>query len=132
MSTREVSAVVFHDIHGRILSIRKTDTPHFMLPNGDISSGESSATAACRVTYETIRATINTDRLLPVGVFVSPSANDEDDTIRAHVFAYPESISVAHPSTEISELAWVNPAAPGVPLAPLLREQVFAHLLKNY
>lgn len=129
MSTREVSAVVFHDIHGRILSIRKTDTPQFVLPNGTIESEEAAGIAACRVTFETIRATIAASDLVPFGVFISPSANGEDDILHAHVFNYPEAIAVAHPSPEISELAWVNPRAPGVPLAPLLINHVFPRLL---
>ena len=67
-------------------------------------------------------------KLRRLATYISPATNDAPQTVHAHVYVYEEEISVAHPDKEISELAWVDPAAPDVDIAPLLKERVFPAL----
>ncbi|ACP32324.1 NUDIX domain-containing protein [Corynebacterium aurimucosum] len=124
----EIVAIVLRDTHGRVLVIRATSTPEFVLPFGSIDSTLNPARAAQLIAHEAIRAVVDTSKLRRLATYISPAANDAPQTIHAHVYVYEEEISVAHPDKEIAELAWVDPAAPDVEIAPLLKERVFPAL----
>ena len=124
----EIVAVILRDNHGRVLVIRATDTPEFVLPFGSIDDTINPANAAQLIAHEAVRAVVDMSKLRRLATYISPAANDVPQTIHAHVYVYEEEISVAHPDKEIAELAWVDPAAPDVDIAPLLKERVFPAL----
>ncbi|MGY0886476.1 NUDIX domain-containing protein [Corynebacterium aurimucosum] len=124
----EIVAVILRDNHGRVLVIRATDTPEFVLPFGSIDETINPARAAQLIAHEAVRAAVDMSKLRRLATYVSPAANDAPQTIHAHVYVCEEEISVAHPDKEIAELAWVDPAAPDVTVAPLLRERAFPAL----
>ncbi|OFK66497.1 MULTISPECIES: NUDIX domain-containing protein [unclassified Corynebacterium] len=124
----EIVAVVLRDTHGRVLVLRITSTPEFVLPFGSIDSTLNPARAAQLIAHEAIRAVVDMSKLRRLATYISPAANDAPQTIHAHVYVYEEEISVVHPDKEIAELAWVDPAAPDVDVAPLLKERVFPAL----
>lgn len=124
----EIVAIVLRDTHGRVLVIRATSTPEFVLPYGSIDNAIDPARAAQLIAHEAVRAVIDMSKLRRLATYVSSAANGAPETIHAHVYVYEEEISVAHPDKEIAELAWVDPAAPDVTIAPLLRERVFPAL----
>ena len=116
------------DNHGRVLVIRATETPEFVLPFDSINDTINPAHAAQLIAHEAIRAAVDVSKLRRLATYVSAAANDAPHTIHAHVYVCEEEISVAHPDQEIAELAWVDPAAPDVTITPLLRERVFPAL----
>lgn len=124
----EIVAVALRDTHGRVLVLRITSTPEFVLPFGSIDSTLNPARAAQLIAHEAIRAVVDMSKLRRLATYISPAANDAPQTIHAHVYVYEEEISVVHPDKEIAELAWVDPAAPDVDVAPLLKERVFPAL----
>lgn len=124
----EIVAVILRDSHGRVLVIRAVSTPEFVLPFGSIDDTINPAHAAQLIAHEAVRAVIDISKLRRLATYVSPAANSAPHTIHAHVYVYEEEISVAHPDKEIAELAWVDPAAPDVDIAPLLKERVFPAL----
>ena len=121
----EIVAVILRDNHGRVLVIRATDTPEFVLPFGSIDETINPARAAQLIAHEAVRAAVDMSKLRRLATYVSPAANDAPQTIHAHVYVCEEEISVAHPDKEIAELAWLEPAAPDVTVAQSLRERVF-------
>ena len=124
----EIVAVVLRDTHGRVLVLRITSTSEFVLPYGSIDDVINPAHAAQLIAHEAIRAAVDMSKLRRLATYISPAANDASQTIHTHVYVYEEEISVAHPDKEIAELAWVDPAAPDVDIAPLLKERVFPAL----
>ena len=128
----EIVAVILRDNHGRVLVIRATDTPEFVLPFGSIDETINPARAAQLIAHEAVRAAVDMSKLRRLATYVASAANDAPQTIHAHVYVCEGEISVAHPDKEIAELAWVDPAAPDVTVAPLLRERVFPALHDLY
>ena len=128
----EIVAIVLRDTHGRVLVIRATSTPEFVLPFGSIDTTIDPARAAQLIAHEAVRAVIDMSKLRRLATYVSSAANGAPETIHAHVYVYEEETSVAHPDKEIAELAWVDPAAPDVEIAPLLKERVFPALQELY
>lgn len=124
----EIIAVILRDNHGRVLVLRATSTPEFVLPFGSIDDTINPAKAAQLIAHEAVRAAVDISKLRRLATYISPAANSAPHNIHAHVYVYEEEISVAHPDKEIAELAWVDPAAPDVDIAPLLKERVFPAL----
>ncbi|MEJ5927336.1 TIGR00730 family Rossman fold protein [Corynebacterium sp. H128] len=122
MSLITVSAVLLRDAAGCILTVRKRGTSLFMFPGGKPEPGETAEEAARREVREELGLQLSSLRY--VGSFSAPAANEADHTVSAEVFS---AVSVAEPlpAAEIEEMAWVDPADPHVPLAPLLAQQVF-------
>ncbi len=122
-----VSAVVLRDLDGRVLTVRKRGTELFMFPGGKHEPGESAAQAAIRETREELGVELELALLTPLGAFVAAAANEDGHEVHADVFAHP-TVQIGDPLAEIEELRWVDPAAPDVALAPLLRDHVFPAL----
>lgn len=124
MDTINVSAAIIRDSAGKVLTVRKRGTELFMFPGGKPEPGESPVDALAREVREELGITVT--ETAAFGEFTAPAAN-ESAAVHAHVFTavctdFPE------PAAEIEALAWVDPAAPHVPLAPLLAEEVFPAL----
>lgn len=122
-----MSAVVFRDPAGRVLTVRKQGTTSFMFPGGKPELGESPLAAAVRECAEELGVTLDPDSLRLLGVFTAPAANEPDTEVLATVFEHPP-VPVGPPRAEIAELAWIAPGATDGRLAPLLRDHVFPAL----
>ncbi|WP_223694341.1 NUDIX hydrolase [Leifsonia poae] len=129
-TTLTVSAVCFRDGEGRILTVRKAGTHAFMLPGGKLEPAETPAEAAIREISEEVGLTIDPAELVPLGTWRAAAANEADTDVLGHVFTAPLTGTPAV-GNEIEELRWVTPGAfePGLVLAPLLTEHVYAALL---
>ena len=130
----EVSAVVFFDSHGRMLTVRKRGTELFMHPGGKPEPGESAADAAVREVAEELGVRVRPTELAFLGTFVADAANEDDTLVKAHLFEYragnpAENAAelISHPAAEIEELRWLDfSAGAELPrdLAPLVTEAV--------
>jgi 8-oxo-dGTP diphosphatase len=104
---------------GRALLVRKRGTTLFMQPGGKPEAGESAAEALVRELAEEVSLDVRPDELTAMGRYEAAAANEPGHTVVAEVFALTLASSYAERGAEIEELAWVDPAAPGVALAPL-------------
>lgn len=123
-----VSAVVFRDHEGRVLTVRKSGTAKFMFPGGKLEPGESAIDAAVREVEEELDIRVRAADLQLVGTFTSDAANEPDHTVAATVFEHPH-VPVDEPAGEIAELRWEDLSADAPDdLAPLLADCVFPAL----
>ena len=100
----------------------------FMHPGGKPEPGESAAQAAARELAEEVGIVLDPGALDLMGVWIADAANEAATDIEATVFKAPGTWT-AHPSAEIEEIRWVDPAAPPTPdLAPLLADHILAEL----
>ena len=123
-----VSAVVFRDDRGHILTVRKAGTQRFMLPGGKREPGETAAQTAIRECSEEIGLALDLDLLTALGVFISDAANEPGLTLNGSVFEHPLS-GEPRAAAEIAELRWLDLTQP-LPddLAPLLEHHVLPAL----
>lgn len=123
-----VSAVCVFDEAGRLLTVRKRGTGMFMHPGGKPEPGESAAQAAARELAEEVGILLDPASLDLMGVWIADAANEAATDIEATVFSAPGTWT-AHPSAEIEEIRWLDPAAAPTPdLAPLLTDHILAEL----
>ena len=120
-----VSAVVFRDAQGQVLTVRKRGTEKFMFPGGKPELGESALDTAIREVKEEIGIGLEAKQLTQIGVFEAPAANEAKHTVVATVFTYDGDTIEPQMAAEIAELSWVSPDQPDVVLAPLLADFVF-------
>jgi len=123
-----VSAVVFRDDRGRVLTVRKAGTQRFMLPGGKREPGETAAQTAIRECAEELGLELDPDRLSVLGVFLGDAANEPGHSLHSSVFTHPlESEPAA--AAEIAELRWLDPSQP-LPddLAPMLEHHALPAL----
>jgi 8-oxo-dGTP diphosphatase len=116
------AAVVRRD--GRALLVRKAGTTLFMQAGGKLEPGESAAQACVRELAEEVGVHVGVDDLEAWGSHEAPAANEAGHTVRGDVFYLALDEPELVPAREIAELVWVDPAAPGVPLAPLSADYV--------
>lgn len=117
----EVVGALIFDAEGRLLTVRKRGTQHFMLPGGKREPREDDLSALARELAEELGI-----RLLsaaPVGVFEAPAANEAGATVRSHPYRVVVEGDIAA-AAEIEELAWIDTTAPAVRLAPLLATKI--------
>jgi 8-oxo-dGTP diphosphatase len=122
----EVVGAIIRDEAGRLLTVRKRGTAHFMLPGGKREPGEDDLTALAREVFEELGVRVVSAELL--GRFEAPAANEPGATVRSH--AYLTEVSGAPAIlAEIEELLWIDPASPpDVPIAPLLVAEILPRL----
>jgi 8-oxo-dGTP diphosphatase len=122
----EVVGAVIRDPTGRLLTVRKRRTQHFMLPGGKREPGEEDLAALRRELAEEIGVTLIAATLL--GRFEAEAANEPGATVRSSAYLVEITGEIAI-QAEIEEMLWIDPAAlPDVPIAPLLVEQIFPAL----
>jgi 8-oxo-dGTP pyrophosphatase MutT (NUDIX family) len=127
--TIRVSAVVFRDPDGRVLTVRKRGTSRFMFPGGKPEPGEDATATAVRECAEELGVVLDAGDLRPLGTFDAAAANEPGLRVRADVFEHPSiGIDLDSPQAEIAELAWVALDEAHESIAPLLRDAVFPAL----
>jgi 8-oxo-dGTP diphosphatase len=121
----EVVGAVIRDARGRLLTVRKRGTSRFMLPGGKRETGEDDLSALSRELFEELG--VNLLRAEPFGRFEAPAANEPGAVVRSHAYLATIAGDIA-PAAEIEELRWIDPATPGVALAPLLEREILPKL----
>jgi 8-oxo-dGTP diphosphatase len=121
----EVVGAVIRDAAGRLLVVRKHGTSRFMLPGGKREPGEDDLTALMRELDEELGVILLA--AVPLGEFEAPAANEPGATVRSRAYLTDISGEIAI-SGEIEEHRWIDPASPGVPLAPLLQLHIIPAL----
>lgn len=102
-----VSAVVFRDEAGRVLSVRKKGTDRFMLPGGKPEPGETAAQTAVREIAEELGITLAATRLTLLGEFESEAANEPGHLLCGTVFTWPDLVE-PRVAAEIEEARWAT------------------------
>ena len=121
-----VAAVFLQD--GRLLTVRKKGTDHFMLPGGKPETGEAPLETLHRELMEELGVG-PVAPILPFGSFRAPAANEAGFEVVAQLYRAELSGPVV-PAAEIAEIRWLDPADGGqVLLAPLLVRHVLPRLL---
>jgi 8-oxo-dGTP diphosphatase len=121
----EVVGAVIRDPAGRLLTVRKRGAVRFMLPGGKPEAGEDDLAALARELREELGVALVAAR--PIGIFEAPAANELRATVRSHAYDVEIAGEIAI-GAEIEALAWIEPAAPGVALAPLLSDRILPAL----
>lgn len=125
-----ISAALILDRDGRTLLVRKAGTRAFQQPGGKIDPGESPESALCRELGEEIGLQIGADALRHLGRFRAPAANEPGCQVVAELFLLRLSgeADIAA-GAEIAEAVWIDPAAAGLPLAPLTGKEILPRLV---
>jgi 8-oxo-dGTP diphosphatase len=122
---RIVAAVVLDD-RNHVLVVRKRGTSSFMQPGGKIEPGEKPLEALVREVREELGTGIDESSALALGRYTAAAANEPGHVVDADLFLVGLD-GEPRPASEIDEIAWVDPLAPGgVELAPLTVHTVLA------
>ena len=119
---RIAAAIIFNEA-GHVLVVRKRGASVFMQPGGKIEPQETPAAALARELKEEIALSIAPDAAVYLGKFRAEAANEQGREVEADVFAVALTGAVAA-QAEIEEIRWVDPFAPGLPLAILSRDHI--------
>lgn len=125
----EVVGAVIRDAEGRLLTVRKRGTSHFMLPGGKREAGEDDLAALSRELAEELGVRLITAE--PIGEFEAEAANEPGARVRSRPFVVTVAGEIAV-AAEIAELGWVDIAAPQVALAPLLEREILPALTARF
>jgi 8-oxo-dGTP diphosphatase len=96
-----------------------------MLPGGKREPGEDDLAALARELREELGVTLVSAE--PLGVFEAAAANEPGAHVRSHAYRVVVAGEIAA-AAEISELRWIDPAAPNLRLAPLLETEILPAL----
>ncbi|MDB5632697.1 MAG: hydrolase, nudix family [Tardiphaga sp.] len=121
--TISIVAAVIRNDDGHVLLVRKRGTTAFMQPGGKRDGNEDDVTALAREIEEELGCGLVRDSVRPFGEFDAVSANEPGWRVRATLYEA-DVIGDIAPKAEIEEVIWVDPARPGVALAPLTRDHV--------
>ena len=120
-----VSAAVITDSDGRILLVRKRNTPFFMQPGGKLDAGETPEQALIRELHEELQLDITLEQLHPLGQFTDMAANEANHTLIADMFRIEKVSGDIVPAAEIEEILWLSPEDSAIhALAPLTLNKV--------
>ena len=120
-----VSAAVITDSEGRILLVRKRNTPFFMQPGGKLDAGETPEQALIRELHEELQLDITLEQLHPLGQFTDMAANEANHTLIADMFRIEKVSGDIVPAAEIEEILWLSPEDSAIhALAPLTLNKV--------
>ena len=131
VGTFVVAAVVLTNEQGRVALVRKRGTSRFMLPGGKIEPGEKPEECAIREAAEELGVSLDPQRLVLLGVWEAPAANEPGHRVHGHIYVHPWSrgsgeVGELHPAGEIDELIWLLPEEADArdDLAPLFEFRV--------
>lgn len=120
----KIAAAVVSDPDGRLLLVRKHTSSFYMQPGGKIDADETALEALCRELREELGLYISEDKLIPLGMYTAPAANEPGVMLEAHLYGLviDEPVEAA---AEIAEAKWVTrEEAWQLPLAPLTKDYI--------
>lgn len=113
---------------GQTFLVRKHGSAIFQQPGGKIDAGEDPITALMRELHEELNLQITPDRLMPLGRFTAPAANEAGHQVTAEVFLLAHN-GALHVQAELAEGRWITPAqTDGLPIAALSRQHILPRL----
>lgn len=122
--TIRVSAALVVDDIGRVLVVRKRGTSVYMQPGGKPEAGETAAETLSRELWEEIGASIPPEKLVPLGQYTAPAANEAGAALIADVFRATLTGPIAA-AAEIDDVRWLHPDEFAQhPLAPLITQHM--------
>ena len=122
--TIRVSAALVVDDIGRLLVVRKRGTSVYMQPGGKPEAGETAAETLSRELREEIGASIPPEKLVPLGQYTAPAANEAGATLIADVFRATLTGPIAA-AAEIDDVRRLSPAELAtLPVAPLITQHM--------
>lgn len=122
-----VAAVVLRNARGDVLTVRKRGTARFMLPGGKPEDGESPVQTAVREAAEEVGIALDPARMVLLGEFEAPAANEPDHLLLSTVYTHPLE-ATPRIAGEIEQLRWQPPSQAADDLAPMLLLNVFPAL----
>lgn len=124
----EVVAALVTGPDGRTLLVRKRGTSLFMNPGGKPEVGETHVEALRRELDEELGLDVPAKALTSLGTIATVAANEPGHDLVAHCFALHLEDPAHTVAAEIAEARWVDPADPGVALAPLAADHLLPRL----
>lgn len=119
-----IVAALVQDEARRVLLVRKKGTRAFMQPGGKLQDSELHLAALERELAEELGCSVRPGSPVFLGTFTAPAANETGCEVEAALYRLELEGRVA-PSSEIEEIAWVDPSPPyQIELAPLTRDSV--------
>lgn len=97
------------DPSGRFLLVRKRGTSRFMQPGGKIEAGETPAECVVREAREELGIDLDSSKLIALGDWEEPAANEPDQFVHGYVFAHPF-VEGIQAQSEIEEVLWLHPS----------------------
>ncbi len=129
MTVIYTSAVVFRNLEGEVLTVRKCGTKRFMLVGGKPEPGETPLQTAVREAKEEVGIEVCPEHLTLLGLWQTAAANEPGMDV--HCTTYLCTVAISDPGIdhEIAQLRWVDIDSP-LPddLAPMLVERVIPEL----
>lgn len=122
-----VAAVVLRNARGDVLTVRKRGTSRFMLPGGKPEDGESPVQTAVREAAEEVGIALDPARMVLLGDFEAPAANEPDHLLLSTVYTHPLE-GTPRIAGEIEQMRWQPPSQAPDDLAPMLLLNVFPAL----
>ncbi|AGG66473.1 NUDIX hydrolase [Corynebacterium callunae] len=124
-----IAAVIFHNVKGEILSVRKAGTSSFMMPGGKLEGEESPLAAAIREIAEELHLELAESELEHLGRFAAPAANEVGFNVDCDVFVCSTALTeLPEVYEEIAEARFFPAHSQSAELAPLSRDVVFPQL----
>ena len=115
---------------GKVLLARSAGDPHFQIPGGKIEQAETDLQALVRETKEELALTLEPQQARYLGTFAAPAAGRADALVEVRLYEA-DIAAEPHPSSEIAELVWQEPAHPTVACSDVVRLHILPFLVRR-
>lgn len=131
-SVIRIAAALIVGKGGKLLLVRKRDTPFFIQAGGKIETFEEPVCTLTRELKEELGLEITQPQLFYLGRFYAPAANEPGWMIEAELFKLSIDEDVV-PAAEIDVAVWVDPFGPiDLPLAPFTLNVIIPMYVRTY
>ncbi|MFH1307896.1 MAG: NUDIX domain-containing protein [archaeon] len=129
-SHNKIAGIIIRD--KRLLMVRKYGEPHFIMPGGQLKSGETIRKALERELEEELDVKLISMDNRPYGVWEAPHFQDQDKIVRMETY-FVEIEGNPVKTSEIDEIRWVSSsyAQEGIVVASINQDCLIPKLLKD-